>query len=83
MVFLRTTEQDGACFIRTDQMDGETDWKLRLAVQTTQSLPSNVVSTCLGDLHALSAICTLSIFFFYKFLTAWTVINFLLKPGKV
>nr|KAG5712977.1 hypothetical protein BaRGS_021771 [Batillaria attramentaria] len=42
LVFLRTTEQDGACFIRTDQMDGETDWKLRLAVQTTQRLPSNV-----------------------------------------
>ncbi|XP_076448860.1 putative phospholipid-transporting ATPase IIB isoform X2 [Babylonia areolata] len=42
MVFLRTTEHDGSCFIRTDQMDGETDWKLRLAVQTTQRLPSNV-----------------------------------------
>ena len=30
MVLLRTTEQSGACFIRTDQLDGETDWKLRL-----------------------------------------------------
>lgn len=29
MVLLRTTEQSGACFIRTDQLDGETDWKLR------------------------------------------------------
>ena len=47
MVFLRTTEHDGGCFIRTDQMDGETDWKLRLAVQATQRLPSNVVSKAL------------------------------------
>ncbi|OQR73437.1 putative phospholipid-transporting ATPase IIB-like, partial [Tropilaelaps mercedesae] len=38
MVFLRTTEKNGTCFIRTDQLDGETDWKLRLAVPTTQRL---------------------------------------------
>ncbi|KAJ8041253.1 putative phospholipid-transporting ATPase IIB [Holothuria leucospilota] len=38
MVFLRTTEKNGACFIRTDQLDGETDWKLRLAVTACQSL---------------------------------------------
>ena len=43
MVFLRTTEKTGSCFIRTDQLDGETDWKLRLAVQDTQNLHSNVV----------------------------------------
>lgn len=40
MVLLRTTEKSGACFIRTDQLDGETDWKLRVAVDTTQRLPS-------------------------------------------
>ena len=34
----RTTESAGACFIRTDQLDGETDWKLRLAVPSTQRL---------------------------------------------
>jgi len=44
MVFLRTTEKSGSCFIRTDQLDGETDWKLRLAIQNTQSLMSNAVS---------------------------------------
>ena len=38
MVLLKTTEKTGACFIRTDQLDGETDWKLRLAVSTTQKL---------------------------------------------
>ncbi|XP_033626415.1 probable phospholipid-transporting ATPase IIA isoform X1 [Asterias rubens] len=38
MVFLRTTEKNGSCFIRTDQLDGETDWKLRLAVSSCQRL---------------------------------------------
>ncbi|CAG2238567.1 E7.6.2.1 [Mytilus edulis] len=42
MIFIRTTEKQGACFIRTDQLDGETDWKLRLAIQNTQRLVSNV-----------------------------------------
>ncbi|KAG0216894.1 putative aminophospholipid-translocase [Mortierella sp. NVP41] len=41
MVLLRTTEESGACFIRTDQLDGETDWKLRLAVPSCQALPSD------------------------------------------
>lgn len=41
MVLLRTTEKSGACFIRTDQLDGETDWKLRRAVSYTQKLPSD------------------------------------------
>jgi len=38
MVLLSTSEKSGTCFIRTDQLDGETDWKLRVAVTTTQSL---------------------------------------------
>ena len=29
LVLLRTTDRSGSCFIRTDQLDGETDWKLR------------------------------------------------------
>lgn len=41
MVFLKTSEKSGACFIRTDQLDGETDWKLRLALTTTQELENN------------------------------------------
>ncbi|XP_058133905.1 probable phospholipid-transporting ATPase IIB isoform X5 [Dasypus novemcinctus] len=40
MVFLRTSEKAGSCFIRTDQLDGETDWKLKVAVSCTQRLPS-------------------------------------------
>ncbi|EGP84149.1 putative aminophospholipid-translocating P4-type ATPase [Zymoseptoria tritici IPO323] len=31
----------GEAFIRTDQLDGETDWKLRLAVPIAQTLPSS------------------------------------------
>ena len=38
VILVRTTEKAGSCFIRTDQLDGETDWKLRLAVGTTQKL---------------------------------------------
>ncbi|PIO56911.1 hypothetical protein TELCIR_21688, partial [Teladorsagia circumcincta] len=38
VVLLRTTERSGACFIRTDQLDGETDWKLRIPVPFTQHL---------------------------------------------
>ena len=38
MVLLRTTEHSGSCFIRTDQLDGETDWKLKIAIPATQKL---------------------------------------------
>ncbi|KAL7631634.1 UNVERIFIED_CONTAM: hypothetical protein RMT77_018059 [Armadillidium vulgare] len=38
LVFLRTTESSGTCFIRTDQLDGETDWKLKIALPCTQKL---------------------------------------------
>lgn len=41
MVLLRTSEKTGAVFVRTDQLDGETDWKLRLAVPGTQRLTSD------------------------------------------
>ncbi|KAL8431836.1 hypothetical protein ACSSS7_005011 [Eimeria intestinalis] len=46
LVFLKTTEKSGSCFIRTDQLDGETDWKLRRAVHVTQHLgsPQEIVS---------------------------------------
>uniref|UniRef100_A0A673HMV5 Phospholipid-transporting ATPase n=1 Tax=Sinocyclocheilus rhinocerous TaxID=307959 RepID=A0A673HMV5_9TELE len=49
MILLRTSEKTGSCFIRTDQLDGETDWKLRIAVACTQRLPA------LGDLFSISA----------------------------
>jgi phospholipid-translocating ATPase len=40
-VLLKTSEKNGTCFIRTDQLDGETDWKLRVSVNTTQMLEKN------------------------------------------
>lgn len=36
LVLLRTSDKSGSVFVRTDQLDGETDWKLRLAVPFTQ-----------------------------------------------
>ena len=41
-ILLRTTEPNGACFIRTDQLDGETDWKLRIAVPTSQKFLTDI-----------------------------------------
>jgi phospholipid-translocating ATPase len=35
LLLLYTTEKSGSVFIRTDQLDGETDWKLRKAVGIT------------------------------------------------
>ncbi|KAK1173370.1 putative phospholipid-transporting ATPase IIB isoform X1 [Acipenser oxyrinchus oxyrinchus] len=49
MIFLRTSEKNGSCFIRTDQLDGETDWKLKIAVVCTQRLPA------LGDLFSINS----------------------------
>ena len=48
LVLLRTSDVSGTCFIRTDQLDGETDWKLRVAVPECQKLVE-------GDLARLDA----------------------------
>ena len=48
LVLLRTSESSGTCFIRTDQLDGETDWKLRVAAPECQKLDE-------GDLVGLDA----------------------------
>ncbi|EPY24603.1 phospholipid-translocating ATPase [Angomonas deanei] len=37
-ILLHTSEEGGTCFIRTDQLDGETDWKLRFPLNVTKSL---------------------------------------------
>lgn len=37
LVLLYTNDLSGAVFIRTDQLDGETDWKLRKPVPSTQA----------------------------------------------
>lgn len=38
MVILQSSENSGESFIKTDQLDGETDWKLRVASHLTQNL---------------------------------------------
>ncbi|UJR23043.1 hypothetical protein I4U23_026069 [Adineta vaga] len=56
VVLLQTSDKSGTCFIRTDQLDGETDWKLRVATTLTQSLADISVMTAdkntLGKIHA-------------------------------
>uniref|UniRef100_A0A673G8Y2 Phospholipid-transporting ATPase n=1 Tax=Sinocyclocheilus rhinocerous TaxID=307959 RepID=A0A673G8Y2_9TELE len=39
-IFPPVFHHKGSCFLRTDQLDGETDWKLRLPVACTQRLPT-------------------------------------------
>ncbi|KAH3663785.1 hypothetical protein OGAPHI_005188 [Ogataea philodendri] len=38
MVLLQSSENNGESFIKTDQLDGETDWKLRIACPLSQGL---------------------------------------------
>ncbi len=41
LLLLKCSDPTGACFVRTDQLDGETDWKLRVAVGRTQALATD------------------------------------------
>ena len=41
MVVLNTSEEDGTVFIKTDQLDGETDWKLRKSLSFTHQYMKN------------------------------------------
>lgn len=38
MLIIHSESSQGELFIKTDQLDGETDWKLRKAIKGTQSL---------------------------------------------
>ena len=38
MILLSTNDPQGTIFIKTDQLDGETDWKLRRSVHCTQNV---------------------------------------------
>ena len=38
MITLYSDDDQGTLFLKTDQLDGETDWKLRKAVKMTQSI---------------------------------------------
>lgn len=57
MVLLTTSEEEGTCFIRTDQLDGETDWKLKVAVGSTQAMGEKGVGGAEGSLCGTCAYC--------------------------
>ncbi|KAK2460436.1 hypothetical protein APHAL10511_007601 [Amanita phalloides] len=52
MVLLHTTDASGTCFIRTDQLDGETDWKLRVAVPESQKLSAEDIVRLDAEIYA-------------------------------
>ncbi|CED82734.1 aminophospholipid-transporting p-type atpase [Phaffia rhodozyma] len=52
MVLLRTSDKSGTAFVRTDQLDGETDWKLRVAVASFQSMTDKELLAVQGDVYA-------------------------------
>ncbi|RCK60493.1 putative phospholipid-transporting ATPase NEO1 [Candida viswanathii] len=54
MILLQSSEHTGEVFIKTDQLDGETDWKLRIACSATQALQNvqqliNSVAVIVGN----------------------------------
>ena len=51
MVLLSTSEDEGTCFVRTDQLDGETDWKLKIAVGETQKVGEAGLGSKEGSLY--------------------------------
>lgn len=56
MVVLSTNEEDGTVFVRTDQLDGETDWKLRKAINFTHKfLQNNNQCSLIGLLATVNA----------------------------
>lgn len=53
MVLLYVNDKNGEVFVRTDQMDGETDWKLRKSIKITQSMIKE--EDQIHDLYSLNA----------------------------
>uniref|UniRef100_A0AAY4EJ88 Phospholipid-transporting ATPase n=1 Tax=Denticeps clupeoides TaxID=299321 RepID=A0AAY4EJ88_9TELE len=79
MIFLRTTEKTGACFIRTDQLDGETDWKLKVAVACTQRLPAIVEDS---DPHVHESLSIENTLWASTVVASGTVIGVVIYTGK-
>ena len=53
IIVLKTYNEsnDNQAFIRTDQLDGETDWKLRKAPESTQKMSKSEIVNCVGKLE--------------------------------
>lgn len=56
MILLWTSETSGTCFIRTDQLDGETDWKLRVAVPEAQKIGQHDLARLDAEIYGKSAL---------------------------
>uniref|UniRef100_A0A5S6QEL8 Phospholipid-transporting ATPase n=1 Tax=Trichuris muris TaxID=70415 RepID=A0A5S6QEL8_TRIMR len=41
-ILLHTSDKVGTCFVRTDQLDGETDWKLKISCPLTQQVENEL-----------------------------------------
>ncbi|KAJ7583625.1 hypothetical protein C8J56DRAFT_214008 [Mycena floridula] len=52
LILLHTSDASGTCFIRTDQLDGETDWKLRVAVPECQKLEERALVRLDAEIYA-------------------------------
>ncbi|ELP90095.1 cation-transporting ATPase, putative [Entamoeba invadens IP1] len=50
LVILQSADDEGTCFIKTDQLDGETDWKFRKCIKEFQGLPIAELETSEFDL---------------------------------
>jgi len=48
LMLLKTGDGTGEAFIKTDQLDGETDWKLRTALGATQDVPDDELLMKMG-----------------------------------
>ena len=60
IVLLWTSDASGTCFIRTDQLDGETDWKLRVAVPECQKLPEDDIIRLDAEIYGKHFRCVFS-----------------------
>lgn len=49
MVLLYTSDASGTVFVRTDQLDGETDWKVRESIKKTQKMASDNIESLLNE----------------------------------
>lgn len=56
MILLTTSEMNSCVFIRTDQLDGETDWKLRHAVKSERGYEMLVVEPPKLDIYEFKGV---------------------------
>lgn len=49
MLLLYTSDSSGTVFVRTDQLDGETDWKVRESIKKTQKMASEGIGNLISE----------------------------------